>query len=177
MSQPTAYSRAQIVLHWVTMIFVFALYVPISQAPDQSVPGDAALAKPMIVHMCLGLALLLLVAWRLWLRQTRGVPQPESIEPDLLRGVGRCAHLVMYGLLILLPLSGAAACMLGSSGALAVHEVCRVLLLGLVGMHSVAALMHQFALRNGALHRMLSSRPPRVEVFEDWRRTKCTLKD
>ena len=176
MSQPTDYSRAQIVLHWVTALCVLALYVPISHASGASASHGHAVSFPMTVHLCIGLALLPLIAWRLWLRQARGVPQPESLEPELLRGVGRCAHLAMYGLLVLLPLSGAAVYLLADPWVQMVHEVGRVLLLGLVGMHSVAALMHHYALRNGALHRMLSSRSPEVEAAPDWRRTKCTLK-
>ena len=83
----------------------------------------------------------------------------------------------MYGLLIALPVSGAVLWLFGFVWVRALHEVLRVLFLGLVGLHSVAALMHHFALRNGVLRRMLRPGPPTPPPPPaDWQRTKCALK-
>lgn len=177
MPTPCTYTRAQILLHWAVALLVLLLYMPVSHSRVICPCPDSWLTVPLPLHVIAGFAILPLVAWRLALRQVHDVPCPESLEPDLLRGVGRLAHLTMYGLLIVLPLTGAAMWFFGYGWARTLHEVLRVLFLGLVGLHSIAALMHHFALRNGVLRRMLRpAPPPPLPPSADWQRTKCTLK-
>lgn len=183
MTESIAYSRTQIVLHWVVALLIVALYLPVSRSAVLLPESHGPLSLPLTLHVWGGLLILPLMAWRFWLRQRRGVPQPESLEPTFLRGVGRLAHLSLYVILFALPISGIAFWFAGQPWGRTAHEVLRVLLLALAGMHTTAALMHHFALRNRVLLRMIYSdcgeeadrKAPTRPGIVPWRRTKCSI--
>jgi cytochrome b561 len=71
-----------------------------------------------------------------------------------LRSAAHLAHLALYALMILMPLSGLAAWFGRVEVAGEVHEALRLALLGLIALHVLAALWHQFWLKDGLLQRM-----------------------
>lgn len=148
------YSSSQIALHWASAVVILFLLLPISRddAPQADAVGPVAVS--IILHVSAGLSILPLLAARLALRFRRGVPPPEAMEPELLCGAGRLAHRSMYLCLLVLPVSGACYWFGGLGGGHVVHEIARVLLTGLMGLHVVGALTHHFVFRTSVLTRM-----------------------
>lgn len=155
MAQPTAYSRTQIALHWIIfalVAFQLLLHEGMEQAWNiKRDGGEVALINP---HVIVGLLILALVVWRLWLRLTLGTPaQPEN-EPALLQIAARLTHGLFYVLLFWLPLSGIAAWFFGAVPASIAHSLAKNLLIGLIFLHIAGALVQQLWLRSNVLSRM-----------------------
>lgn len=159
MPAPTGYSRIQIRLHWIVaalIVMQYLLHEPIAEFWEARAAGRAAEFSLLIpFHVFGGLAVLVLVLWRLALRAVRGVPLPPEAESAALRRLARLAHLSLYVLMVAMPVSGAMAWFGSVDAAALVHNIGKILLLALTGLHVVAALMHQFVLRTGLMERMV----------------------
>lgn len=156
MPAPASYSRLQVHLHWITLALVgvqFAFSEAIAAA-WRAHHGDTepALGPLVALHVLAGLALLVIVFWRIALRLTRGVPVAQG--PALLVRLAHLGHLAIYAVLIAMAASGMAAWFGGVAPAATAHGVLRVLLLALVLGHVAAALWHHFVRRDGTLARM-----------------------
>lgn len=153
------YSRAQIVLHWATVVLValqYLLHEGIAEAFDEGLDsGRMQLSAPVVGHMAGGALILLLVFWRLALRGERGVPPPPAADPAWQQTFARAVYWGMYGVLLLLPVTGAVAWAQASPAASAAHEALRALLLALILLHVAGALWGQFVQKSGVLARML----------------------
>ncbi len=153
------YSRSQIILHWVTMVFVALQYIfhdYISDAFERSLEGAQISPTPGIAsHVIGGGVILILVIWRLSLRLTRGTPKPPQSEAPALRFLSHVVHWGFYVLLVLLPLSGAVAWFGGVEPAAEAHEVLRALLMLTIVLHVAGAVYHRVVLRSGVMERML----------------------
>ncbi len=158
MSELRGYSARQIRLHWIVAVLIvlqFVLHEPIAEAWEVVEEGGAPTYSWLIISHILGGGLILLFAmWRLALRQTRGVPPPPAEEPEPLRMAAHIGHLALYALMILMPISGVVAWFGGVEAAAEAHETMKVAMLLLVAVHVVAALWHQFWLKDGLLLRM-----------------------
>ncbi len=158
MPKPTCYSARQIRLHWLVTILIvaqFVLHEPMSEAWDMIEDGQTPAFNWLVLsHVFGGVLVLVFALWRLVLRQTRGVPDAPAEEPAPLRLAAHLGHLALYALMILMPLSGMAAWFGGIEAAAEGHEVMKVALLALVAVHVLAALWHQFWLKDGLLLRM-----------------------
>jgi cytochrome b561 len=158
MAQPLGYSARQIRLHWLVAVLIvlqFVLHEPIVAAWEQVEDGQSPASGWLILaHLIGGVLVLIFALWRLALRQVRGVPPAPETEPELLRKAAHWGHLALYGLMILMPISGLAAWFGGIEAAAEAHEVMKPLLLVLVAVHVLAALWHQFWLKDGLLLRM-----------------------
>lgn len=158
MPKPTGYSARQIRLHWLVTILIvaqFVLHEPMSEAWDMIEDGQTPAFNWLVLsHVFGGVLVLVFALWRLVLRQTRGVPDAPAEEPAALRLAAHLGHLALYALMILMPLSGMAAWFGGIEAAAEGHEVMKVALLALVAVHVLAALWHQFWLKDGLLLRM-----------------------
>lgn len=166
MRSVTGYSPSQIRLHWLIAAMILFMLLPVSRDGVLLPESDGALGMPMTLHIWVGLALAPLTCVRLLLRVRRGVPDTMALEPVLLRGGGRLAHGTMYLLMLVLVASGAGQWWLGLPLAHLVHEVARILLTSIVGLHVAAALTHHFVLRDRALARMLT--PAQRVVRRGW---------
>lgn len=159
MPAPTGYSRIQIRLHWIVaalIVLQYLLHEPIAAFWEARAAGGAGEFSLLIpLHVFGGLTVLVLVVWRLGLRAIRGVPPPPEAEPEALRRLARLAHIALYALMIGMPVSGAMAWFGSVEAAAQVHNIGKILLLALTGLHVVAALMHQFVLRTGLMERMV----------------------
>lgn len=155
---PTGYSRFQIALHWIVFALIvlqFALHEPIHAAWEAMTEGREVVPSPLIAqHVFGGLLVLVLAALRLVVRLTRGVPALPANEPAPLKLVAHVTHWSLYGLMILLPLTGAMAWFGGVQGAAAAHGVLRAVLLLLVLVHIIGALVQQFVFKTNIMARM-----------------------
>lgn len=158
MPTPKGYSARQIRLHWmvaVVIVLQFVLHDPMSQAWDGIEDGGSpAFNWLVLAHIAGGVLVLVFALWRLVLRQTRGVPPAPEVGTAQLRIAAHLVHLGLYGLMIALPLSGMAAWFGGISAAAEAHEAMKLALLVLVAVHVLAALWHQFWLKDGLMLRM-----------------------
>ncbi len=155
---PATYSRTQILLHWLMFILIaaqFLLHEPISEAWDKVEDGLPYAFHPLIAaHVFGGLLILVLVLWRGKIRLSRGAPSLPVEEPALMKLAAHAAHLSLYALMALMPISGAVAWFGGVEAAGEAHEVMRAVLLFLVLLHVIAALYHQFVLKTNLMARM-----------------------
>ncbi len=158
MPSPKGYSARQIRLHWLVAVLIvlqFVLNEPMSAAWEMVENGQTPGFNWLVTSHVLGGVLVLIFAlWRLVLRQTRGVPAPPETEPAPLRMLGHLGHLALYALMIALPLSGLAAWFGGIAAAAELHEAMKAALMALVALHVLAALWHQFWLKDGLMARM-----------------------
>ena len=93
--------------------------------------------------------------WRSAVIQADGVPPSSPLEPAIFRVVAKIAHVLLYGLLIGMPVTGMAAYYLGYDGAGDVHaDILKVALWALIAGHVLGALTHQFYWKTNVLRRM-----------------------
>ena len=160
--QAAAYSRTQIALHWVIFLLIalqYLLHDWIAEALDKVEEGQEAAFHPLVAaHVAGGLLILALVVWRIVLRRRHGAPPYPPEEPVALQWVAKLTHLGLYALMILMPVSGALAWFGGAAAAAQAHELMRILLLALIGLHILGALYHQFILRTDIMSRMRLAR-------------------
>lgn len=163
MSSTTGFSPWQIRLHWLAAVLIVlqvVLHEPIAEAWKAFAEGGQPAFDPVVAgHVAGGILVLLFALVRLALRAGRAAPPPPPAGPPALRAVAGLVHLALYALMLAMPLSGAAAWFLGITGAAAVHAALVPALLALVALHVLAALWHQFWLRDGLMARMV--RPSR----------------
>lgn len=158
MAQPTGYTRAQIVLHWITLVLValqFILHDAMSEAWDALEEGREVIFNPLIAqHVFMGALVAVLTFVRLGLRLSHGAPPPPASEHAALKLVAHATHWAFYALLILMPVSGAVAWFNNVEPAAEAHEAMKVVLLALIALHVAAALVHQFVFKTNLLARM-----------------------
>lgn len=162
------YSRLMIAIHWLTALLVVVAWFTAEG-------GRQARAEPPFLHFTVGMAVLLLMAPRLLARWTGGRRPIEDPHGGWTGLAARAGHAMLYLLLIALPLTGwyaasrmdipvivlgvtlpsITAPVEGWPGLIAeLHENGGNLLLILSGLHALAALWHQFVLRDRTLERM-----------------------
>lgn len=162
---PFRYTSAQATVHWlVAALVVFLLATGSLVLAD--LPNTAPKLRQLGVHMSLGALAVLLVMLRLVLRR-RSPPAPA----EACGGLARIGHAGLNGVVLLLGISGAVLAV--DSGILAamfgtdplppdlmvftprkVHGLLSRVAMALVAVHVLAALYHQFILRDGRLGRM-----------------------
>lgn len=154
----TGYTRLQIRLHWATVILVALQYLfedGIAGAwRDATRSGIYAFSTPVILHFATGSLILGLALWRLLLRNEYGAPPAPEGEAPLLVLVSKLTHYGIYGLLVLLPVTGAVAWGLQAAQPGEVHKLMQAALMILIGLHVAAALYHKFILKSGIWSRM-----------------------
>lgn len=159
MAQPTGYTRAQIALHWITLLLValqFVLHDAMSDAWDALLAGREVVFNPLVAQHVAGGALVAVLTFvRLGLRLSHGAPPPPATEHGALKLVAQGTHWAFYALLILMPVSGAVAWFNSIEGAAQAHEVMKTALLALIALHVVAALVHQFVFKTNLIARMI----------------------
>lgn len=162
--RPDGYSSLQIMLHWsvaILVAFQFFLNDGIDDAWRDFMRGREVEAEDLAaanVHVIIGLVILALALWRIWLRVTRGAPPPPENESPLLRRLAAGMHHLLYLLIVVTPLSGAAAWFLSVEAAGRGHGVVRTLLFFVVILHIAGALVQHFVFRSNVLTRMLMTK-------------------
>lgn len=157
--KPTGYSRTQIALHWIIALLIisqFVLHDPIVAAWKAKTEGlEAEFGLLIGAHVLGGIAILVLACWRIALRFRRGVPPLPEKEHPLLKVAAHATHWSLYGLMILLPLTGMATWFGGSMLADTIHTTLKFPLLLLFLLHVLGALFQQFVLKSQLMQRMI----------------------
>ena len=159
-AEPKNYTVAQKALHWIVAIMIIAQVVLHEGMVDawrtfERTADVSGLSSPVVLlHVWGGLLVLVFAMWRLALRRNRGVPPVPADEPALLKFIAMATHVVLYGLMILLPASGAAAYFGGIEAAGEAHELMKPVLIVLIGLHVAGALYQHFWLKTDVLKRM-----------------------
>lgn len=156
-SSPQHYHRIQIALHWgIFLLFAFNFIMSdgMGKALRLKLEGGVPEGLVPLLHPPVGLAILVLTVLRIVARLRLGAPDlPENDKP-LMDKAAHLAHLALYALLVLIPLSGMAAWGAGIAAAGDVHEILVKITMITVVLHALAALFHQFVLKDNLLSRM-----------------------
>jgi cytochrome b561 len=155
---PRGYSLLQIVLHWTIaalVIFQLLFNEPMQEAFDDRLDGDAtdAMAGAM-VHVVAGMTVLVLAIVRLAVRLIRGAPPAHDDKPAILNWIGYAAHFLIYFFIFAMPITGAVAWFGGVEFSGELHELARLILIPLIGVHILGALAEHFVFQNDGLVRM-----------------------
>jgi len=178
------YGAVAIALHWIMALMLIALIVMglyMVGLPDAGF--DKTKITLILYHKELGLAALLVATIRLAWRTGSDLPTLLSTLPYWQKVTARFVHLVFYGLMFALPISGllmssAAAIPVSAFGmvelpdlvapsedlfrrSIQVHRWLGYALLVLIGIHAGAALMHHFVKRDDTLQKMVTPRRAR----------------
>ena len=104
-----------------------------------------------------GIAILVLVGFRLALRLTAGAPSPQTSGTPIFDRLAHAVHWLFYALLVAMPVTGLLAYYVSPEIG-EVHEIGKPLFILLIAVHVAGALYHQFLLKDGTLRRMLVPR-------------------
>ncbi|MBL8347935.1 MAG: cytochrome b [Rubrivivax sp.] len=173
------YSRTARALHWITMALV-AVQVPVGVAMVYRGKTlnvwDKLTGALYNGHKLVGIAILLLVLWRLAYRFTRGAPPDEPTLEPWQRLASHFNHWGLYLLLVATPVAGYVGISLfpalaifglfklpgivapdkaAAGTAFVVHMALAIALVLLIGMHVAAALFHYFVRKDNVLGRMI----------------------
>jgi len=175
MTRVLAYTRTAITLHWLMALLVFVTF-PVGLVMHEMAlsPGKLRLLS---YHKWLGVTVFILVMVRLLWRASHQPAPLLATMPHWQRVAANAVHVLLYGLLFAIPLSGwlmssakgFQTVYLGllplpdlipkdkvlGDALFALHEVLNITLLGLVIVHVAAAIKHQFVDRDGTLARMI----------------------
>jgi cytochrome b561 len=168
------YGATAKVFHWLIVALLVAQYSIGWFMPD--IHGGMKPGAPMIWHISIGTTILALMLLRLAWRLNHPVA-PESSLPVYQRATSQGVHWLLYVFVLLTTLSGwlfASARgwhvawffslpfpMLTSANATllkaidGLHQFFEWALLIIIGVHVLAALVHQFYFRDGVIRRML----------------------
>ena len=164
-------------LHWLMAVLVALGYLFIEQR-GLFERGTAARAAMMQGHFWIGIAVLLLVLWRLRLRARASIPPITPSLPGWQAVPARLLHIALYASLIVQPLLGLATAwadgkavllpftgialpaLLGPDESLAhqledLHGSIGEIVYWVIGAHVLASLYHHFLRRDDTLKRML----------------------
>lgn len=170
-SDDPRHTATTIALHWgaaVVLISAFTLGLLLDDWPR-----DAGKSTVMMIHYSLGTIVMAAALIRLLRRLL--VPQPPATGDGLLDRAGAAMHWVLYATMVALPLAGmldrwargrpltifgnitvpAPFPIPGGDLWIEAHELLAWTLVGLVGVHALAALFHHFVLRDSVLGRMV----------------------
>ena len=150
----TGYSRTQIILHWLTAIAVLTAWFTHEAMEDIARSAwEAGTAPFPTIHTASGALAMILILVRLVLRSRQGAPEPRGSEFNKMAALW--GHRLLYALVIIVPILGAATWFGGIRGLSGLHEwAAKGLMLAALG-HAGMAIWHQFAKKDGTLMRMI----------------------
>lgn len=171
-SLPKRYSKAAIFLHWIVAIMVImALFIG-GRMLAQIDNSDPEKISALQGHMIWGIVIGVLMLARIVVRFTAKRPAPARTGNALLDRLGGLTHTLMYLLVLVMVASGLGTSFLAGlpeivfqgSGSLPasfndlpprmVHGLIAKILMVLILLHVVAALYHQFKLKDKLFSRM-----------------------
>jgi cytochrome b561 len=159
MANPTGYSRIQIALHWIIallILFQFLFHDSMQEAWHAIEKGEAE-PGGLHPHAVVGVIVLILMIVRLVIRRRHGAPELPAGGNPLQDLAAVWTHRLLYVLLFLIPLSGMIAWNFGATAAASAHGTMFFVALVLIGLHVVAAIYHQYVLKDGLIRRMMKA--------------------
>lgn len=175
------YGAPAVAYHWITAILVVivgTIGLFFDEYPKAQFPSW------LTVHALLGLTILGLLIARLSYRMKHTPPDLPGEPGEFTRRTSHAAHMLLYALLIVTPLFGIAGFIThgrylalgpvhlgfpyGPNRALfrpmeKIHQWLAYTIFALAAIHALAALWHQFVLRDDLILRIWPSRKPRRE--------------
>ncbi len=157
MRKNNGYSGMQILLHWVIAVLIVFNYI-YSEGMGKALHvrldggGDGTLPLNPSIHVFVGVSVFVLCLIRVILRLTQGVP--EAGGHGMMQKAAHWGHLLLYALMILVPVAGMAAWFGRVEAAGDPHAVLANLLMIVAGGHALAAIYHQYFLRDNLMNRM-----------------------
>lgn len=162
--------------HWSTMLAVVAAYA--IGLYREGLPKDDFRAYLMSLHMSAGLLVMGLTAARIAWRSVVPAPTPVA-GPITVKLAAKAGHLALYAAMAAIPLIGLLAAWAKARditffglfpipapirpdrqlvGRLEdIHAITAHVMMILAGLHAAAAMIHQFAFKDGTMARMLPS--------------------
>jgi len=153
------YSALQIALHWVIAALVaFQLLfgdgmTNVRDAAEEGATASGVDLAVSIGHYWIGIAILALVLVRLGMRLTQGVPSRSAAGPIWMDWAARLVHWAFYLMLVAMPVLGLLTVYVSDEFG-DIHKLGKPVFLLLIGVHVLAALFHQFIIRDGTLRRI-----------------------
>lgn len=164
MSPPSGYSRLQIILHWTIAVLILVQLTvnsDMQQAFAQRLVGAALLGNVgATFHAVVDISVLALAILRLGIRHFHGVPLPPKGNHPMLNLLSHATHLLLYGFLFFMPISGAIAWFGGIETAGVLHELGRFVLIPAILLHMGGAIMEELVLGNRVAKRMIRAKSP-----------------
>ena len=157
------YTRTQKILHWAIVLLVVFQFVSSDTikalVQEVGITASSADTIPLIVraHVLAGLLTFVLMLIRVFMRFTKGAPALPKDESAMMKMAAHATHGILYLALLLMPISGALAWFGQVDLAATAHQTLKFVLLAFVALHILAALYHQFVLKNGLIKRMLKA--------------------
>lgn len=158
MTQVTGYTKLQIRLHWAIaalVLFNFIFGETIGEAFDAILEGGTAPGAGHYLHIGVGFAVAALTLVRIAVRLISGAPAAGPTPGD--KGAAALQG-VLYLLTLLVPVLGSVAWFTLNESVGDIHALLANVIIGLALLHSLAALFHQFVLKDGLLWRMVRAR-------------------
>ncbi len=152
------FSKTQIYLHWIIVALVAFQYLlnrGIVLIWQERMEGKIANEPSLNPHVIVGVIIFILMLWRLWLRFSHGVPALPESESKIAAILAKIITISFYILLIILPLSGISAWILGLQLPALIHVIGTNILLAIIVLHIGAALLHHFVLKTNVLKRIV----------------------
>lgn len=169
---PQRFPAAMRAIHWATAAAMIAVVVLAWVIPEG--PGNGGVL--LMLHKSIGLGILALTAVRLALRRLSRLPEDDAGQPWIEAAAARAVHVLLYGILIVLPVSGYLSvaargkavsvfglfdipALVPVSPALhnitwTVHETGQLAVYVVIGLHVAASLYHLVVRRDGVMARM-----------------------
>ncbi|MBO9589740.1 cytochrome b/b6 domain-containing protein [Devosia sp.] len=162
MSPQMGYSRLQIILHWTIAVLILVqltINSDMQQAFAQRLASDVLPESTgATFHAGIGIAVLVLAILRLAIRRFHGVPLPPKANHPLLNLLGHATHLLLYGFLFFMPISGAIAWFGGIEMAGVLHELGRFIFIPAILLHIGGAVVEELVLGNRVIRRMIRAK-------------------
>jgi cytochrome b561 len=180
----TRYGAVALTTHWLTFLLVTAIFTVGFIMED--LPNSPTRLKLFSYHKWTGVVIFLLVLWRIAWRWRVPPPSLPSSVPPWQQHAAVATHGLLYLLLLAVPLSGwlmssAKGFQTVLFGVLPIpdlldknRELGKTLetvhywlnkgLLGLIGLHAIAALHHHYVDRDTVLTRMVPGLKPRTRT-------------
>lgn len=162
MPAPRDYSNLQIFLHWVIAVLIvvqLTVNTDMQQAFAQRLAGTRLPENfGAAFHAAMGLLVLALAMLRLAIRHGRGVPAAPKGNFPIVNLMGHATHMLLYGFLFFMPVTGALAWFTGIELAGVLHELGRLILIPAILLHVGGAIVEEVALGHPVLKRMLRFR-------------------
>jgi cytochrome b561 len=158
MRSPKGYSPLQVTLHW-TIAVLIVVQLTINADMQQAFAKRLQNGTPpqdfgALFHMVAGISILGLALIRLVIRLARGAPEAPADNSRLVNLLSHLAHLLLYGFLFFMPLTGALAWFFGIELAAVLHELGRLVLIPAIFLHIAGVVVEELVLDNRILRRM-----------------------